>query len=222
MEHSGPVRPGRGAGRSGPAGRSPRGTENYNRDADAFRHAAELVAFIREYNESGRHPDPDGFAIGVAGFPEGHPSTPNRLREMDFLKAKVDAGADYICTQLFFDNHSFLDYRERCLLAGIKVPILAGIMPVTSLSGMNRMAELSGGTCFPARLLKALKRAGSNPDAVQEVGIQYASSQCAELLDSGVAGIHFYTLNQSRATRQIYRNLGLKDSLQLLEHGEDK
>lgn len=106
---------------------------------------------------------------------------------MDFLKAKVDAGADYICTQLFFDNHSFLDYRERCLLAGIKVPILAGIMPVTSLSGMNRMAELSGGTCFPARLLKALKRAGSNPDAVQEVGIQYASSQCAELLDSGVA-----------------------------------
>ena len=131
---------------------------------------------------------------------------------MDFLKAKVDAGADYICTQLFFDNHSFLDYRERCLLAGIKVPILAGIMPVTSLSGMNRMAELSGGTCFPARLLKALK----------EVGIQYASSQCAELLDSDVDGIHFYTLNQSRATREIYRNLGLKDSLQLLEHGEDK
>lgn len=84
----------------------------------------------------------------MAGFPEGHPATPNRLREMDFLKAKVDAGADYICTQLFFDNHSFLDYRERCLLAGIKVPILAGIMPVTSLSGMNRMAELSGGTCF--------------------------------------------------------------------------
>lgn len=79
-----------------------------------------------------------------------------------------------------------------------KVPILAGIMPVTSLSGMNRMAELSGGTCFPARLLKALKRAGSNPDAIQEVGIQYASSQCAELLDSDVDGIHFYTLNQSR------------------------
>ena len=203
-------------------GDPPRGAKDYNRDADVFRHAADLVTFIREYNESGRHPDPDGFAIGVAGFPEGHPATPNRLREMDFLKAKVDAGADYICTQLFFDNHSFLDYRERCLLAGIKVPILAGIMPVTSLSGMNRMAELSGGTCFPARLLKALKRAGSNPDAIQEVGIQYASSQCAELLDSDVDGIHFYTLNQSRATREIYRNLGLKDSLQLLEHGEDK
>ena len=183
-------------------GDPPRGAKDYNRDADVFRHAADLVTFIREYNESGRHPDPDGFAIGVAGFPEGHPATPNRLREMDFLKAKVDAGADYICTQLFFDNHSFLDYRERCLLAGIKVPILAGIMP--------------------DRLVKALKRAGSNPDAIQEVGIQYASSQCAELLDSDVDGIHFYTLNQSRATREIYRNLGLKDSLQLLEHGEDK
>lgn len=203
-------------------GDPPRGVVNYNHEADAFRHAAELVAFIREYNESGRHPEPDGFVIGVAGFPEGHPATPNRLREMDYLKAKVDAGADYICTQLFFDNHAFLDYRDRCLLAGIKVPILAGIMPVTTLSGMNRMAELSGGTCFPARLLKALKRAGSNPVAIQEVGIQYASSQCAELLDSGVDGIHFYTLNQSRATREIYKNLGLKDSLQLLEHGEDK
>ncbi|MFR4223952.1 MAG: methylenetetrahydrofolate reductase [Akkermansia sp.] len=94
-------------------------------------------------------------------------------------------------------------------------------MPVTSLSGMNRMAELSGGTCFPARLLKALKRAGSNPTLFRGRH-QYASSQCAELLDSDVDGIHFYTLNQSRATRQIYRNLGLKDSLQLLEHGEDK
>lgn len=143
-------------------GDPPRGVEHYDRSADAFRYAADLVACIREYNESGRHPDPDDFAIGVAGFPEGHPSTPNRLREMDFLKAKVDAGADYICTQLFFDNHCFLDYRERCLLAGIKVPVLAGIMPVTSLSGMNRMAELSGGTCFPARLLKALKRAGAS------------------------------------------------------------
>lgn len=203
-------------------GDPPRGMESYDHASDAFRHAANLVSFIREYNESGQHPDREGFAIGVAGFPEGHPATPNRLREMDFLKAKVDAGADYICTQLFFDNHSFLDYRERCLLAGIKVPILAGIMPVTSLSGMNRMAELSGGTCFPARLLKALKRAGTNPEAIQEVGIQYASSQCAELLDAGVDGIHFYTLNQSRATREIYRNLGLKDSLQLLEHGEDK
>ncbi|MFR4223951.1 MAG: methylenetetrahydrofolate reductase [Akkermansia sp.] len=93
-------------GRSCTSGRSSPGSEGLQPRCGCFRHAADLVTFIREYNESGRHPDPDGFAIGVAGFPEGHPATPNRLREMDFLKAKVDAGADYICTQLF-DNHSF-------------------------------------------------------------------------------------------------------------------
>ena len=200
-------------------GDPPRGETRYDRSSDAFQHASELVSFIREYNESGMHPDKRGFAVGVAGFPEGHPEMPNRLLEMDFLKAKIDAGADYICTQLFFDNHAFFDYRERCALAGIKVPIIAGIMPITSLSGMKRMAELSGGTCFPARLLKALNRAGGDPDAIREVGIQYASSQCAELLDNGVDGIHFYTLNQSGATRRIYRNLGLKDSRQLQKEG---
>ncbi len=196
-------------------GDPPRNNPDYDRSQDAFKHAAELVSFIREFNESGRHPDPRGFAIGVAGFPEGHPEMPNRLLEMDYLKAKVDAGADYICTQLFFDNHAFFDYRDRCRLAGIDIPILAGIMPITSLAGMKRMAELSGGTCFPARLLKAIKRAGDDVHAMREVGIQYASSQCAELLDQNVDGIHFYTLNQSGATRKIYSNLGLKDSRQL-------
>lgn len=196
-------------------GDPPRDAQAYDRAGDAFQHAAELVRFIREFNESGKHPLPGGFRIGVAGFPEGHPSTPNRLLEMDYLKAKVDEGADYICTQLFFDNHAFSDFRERCLLSGIDIPILAGIMPVVSLSGMKRMADLSGGTCFPSRLLKALNRAGNNADSVREVGIQYASTQCAELLDDDVDGIHFYTLNQSSATRQIYRNLGLRDSRQL-------
>jgi len=171
-----------------------------------FAHAADLVHAIREYRG---HTDSRGFGIGVAGFPEGHPATPNRLQEMDHLKAKVDAGADYICTQLFFDNRDFYDFRERCELAGIKVPILAGIMPITSLSGMRRMAQLAGGTRFPARLLKALRRAGDSADAVQRIGIHYASEQCSDLLHHQVAGIHFYTLNQSSATREIYRNLAL-------------
>ena len=199
-------------------GDPPKGSESADRSGDSFQHASELVRFIRKFNESGKHPLPGGFSIGVAGFPEGHPSTPNRLEEMDYLKAKVDEGADYICTQLFFDNHAFSDFRERCLLRGINIPILAGIMPVVSLSGMKRMADLSGGTCFPARLLKALNRAGDHAEAVREVGIQYASTQCAELLDNNVDGIHFYTLNQSSATRQIYRNLGLRDSRQLSRH----
>ena len=174
-----------------------------------FRHACDLVAFIRRFNESGAHPDPRGFGIGVAGFPEGHPATPNRLLELDHMKAKIDAGADYICTQLFFDNHDFFDYRDRCRLRGIEVPILAGIMPVTSLSSMGRMAELAAGARFPAKLLRALDRAKGDPAAVEKVGIHYAAQQCAELLDQGVDGIHFYTLNKSKATREIYSSLGL-------------
>lgn len=184
----------------------------YERAKDAFQHAADLVAFIQKFNASGVHPDKRGFGIGVAGFPEGHPSTPNRLLEMDYLKAKVDAGADYICTQLFFDNHDFLDFRARCRLAGIKVPIIAGIMPITTASGMRRMAELSGGSRFPAKLLRAIARCGSDEEAVQRVGVHYATEQCLDLLDHGVEGVHFYTLNKSRATREIYAALGLRDS----------
>lgn len=134
------------------------------------------------------------------------------MLEMDYLKAKVDAGADYICTQLFFDNHDFLDFRDRCRLAGINVPIIAGIMPITSASGMKRMAELAGGSRYPAKLLRAVARCNGDEEAVQRVGIHYATEQCQDLLDHGVDGIHFYTLNKSKATREIYAALGLRDS----------
>jgi len=190
-------------------GDPPRDQPNYDWSQGDFRHASDLVSFIKKFNESGSHPDPRGFGIGVAGFPEGHPATPNRVAELDHLKAKVDAGADYICTQLFFDNHDFFDFRDRCELAGIPVPILAGIMPVTSLQGMKRMAELAEGARYPARLVRALARANSNPQAVEKIGIHYAAEQCAGLLDGGVAGIHFYTLNKSHATREIFNTLGL-------------
>lgn len=190
-------------------GDPPKGENHYDWSKGEFRRAADLVRFIREFNESGRHPSPRGFGIGVAGFPEGHPDTPNRLLELDHLKAKIDEGADYICTQLFFDNHDFLDFRERCDLLGIRVPIIAGIMPVTTTSGMKRMAELAAGARYPAKLLKALDRAKGDADAIERVGIHYAAQQCSELLDSGVDGIHFYTLNKSRVTREIYASLGL-------------
>jgi len=190
-------------------GDPPRGSADYDWAAGDFKHAADLVAFIREFNESGLHPDPRGFGIGVAGFPEGHPDTPNRMSELDHLKAKIDQGADYICTQLFFDNHDFFDFRERCRLTGIDIPIIAGIMPVTSLQGMRRMAELAAGARYPAKLLRTLERAGDNPEGVTRAGIHYAAQQCSGLLDGGVDGIHFYTLNKSHATREIYRSLGL-------------
>lgn len=178
--------------------------------ASDFAHAADLVKFIRKFNDTGAHPDRRGFGIGVAGFPEGHPATPNRLLEMDYLKAKVDAGADYIATQLFFDNHDFYDFRERCELAGIRVPIIAGIMPVTSMAGLKRMAELSGGSRFPAKLLRALQRCQGDAEMVAHVGVHYASEQCLDLLENGVRGIHFYTLNRSDATRRIFASLGLR------------
>lgn len=190
-------------------GDPPRDLENYVKADDAFQQAADLVRYIRNFKG---HPDARGFGIGVAGFPEGHPATPNRLKEMDYLKAKVDEGADYIVTQLFFSNDDFHDYRDRCSLAGINIPIIAGIMPVTSTKGMARMADLAAGARYPAKLLRSLMRAGDDADAVEKVGIHYATQQCVDLLENDVAGIHFYTLNQSHATREIYANLGLKTS----------
>jgi methylenetetrahydrofolate reductase (NADPH) len=180
--------------------------------AGDFAHAADLVAFIRRFSEKHGH----DFGIGVAGFPEGHPATPNRMLEMDRLKAKIDAGADYICTQLFFDNHDFFDFRDRCELAGIHSPILAGIMPLTSLASMSRMADLAGGSRSPAKLQRALARGNGDELAIRRIGIHYATAQCSNLLDNGVKGIHFYTLNQSSATVEIFRQLGLRSSSALL------
>ena len=185
----------------------------YDASRDAFRHAADLVRFIRKWEE--RQHLPERLTLGVAGFPEGHPDSRNRLREMDFLKAKVDEGADYICTQLFFDNRAFFDFRDRCRLMDINVPIIAGIMPVTSISSMNRMADLSAGTNFPARLLKAMLRAGGDKNSIERIGINYASHQCSELLDDEVDGIHFYTLNRSKATLEINHNLGFNNYFDL-------
>jgi methylenetetrahydrofolate reductase (NADPH) len=133
---------------------------------------------------------------------------------MDYLKAKIDAGADYICTQLFFENRDFYDFRERCEHAGVTVPILAGIMPISSKAGMVRMAELALGARFPARLQRAVDRCADD-DAVAKVGLHWATEQCRDLLDNQVRGIHFYTLNKSDTTRRIYENLGVKDSTAL-------
>ncbi|MGD9791829.1 MAG: methylenetetrahydrofolate reductase [NAD(P)H] [Phycisphaerales bacterium] len=178
----------------------------------SFHYASDLVRFIKKFADKGIHPDSRGFGIAVAGFPEGHPETPNRLVEIDRLKAKVDEGADAIITQLFFDNRDFYDFRARCEMAGIKVPIVAGIMPITSTAGMKRMAELALGARYPASLLRALNRAAGDEDGVRRVGIHWATEQSRDLLDHDVAGIHFYTLNRSTATREIYATLGVKDS----------
>ena len=184
-----------------PAGAAPLGEED-------FPHAIDLVKRIVRFNESGDHPDTRGFGIGVAGFPEGHSDTPNQLVHMEHLKAKVDAGANWITTQLFTDNSHFLDWRDRCDLIGIDVPVIAGLMPITSLATMRRMSDLAGGTTFPARLQRRLAQFQDDPASVEQAGIQWAVEQCNDLLDQGVAGIHFYTLNKSDATRRIFEALG--------------
>jgi methylenetetrahydrofolate reductase (NADPH) len=165
-----------------------------------FPHAGDLVEYIRR-----GYPH---FSIGVAGFPEGHPAMPNRLREIELMKEKVDAGADYIVTQLFFDNRDYFDYVARLRLAGIEVPVVPGIMPVTTANGMNRMAELAAGARFPAPLLRSIGRA-RNDDGVARVGSHWATAQIVELLNADVPGIHLYTLNNSRSTIDICRSLGL-------------
>ncbi|AAM72597.1 MAG TPA: methylenetetrahydrofolate reductase [NAD(P)H] [Chlorobaculum sp.] len=163
-----------------------------------FPHAIDLVKFIKEnFPEMG---------IGVAGFPEGHPETPNRMKELEFLKEKVDAGADYIVTQLFFDNHDYFDYVERCELAGITVPIIPGIMPIMSKKGMIRMCELALGSRIPSKLLRKVLEAADDKE-VAEIGVEWATNQVQELLDHKVKGVHFYTLNLSEATLKIFRNL---------------
>lgn len=203
-------------------GDTPRSKPDHDRAYDAFRYANDLVRFVRAFNARAgglNIKDPRGFGIGVAGFPEGHPGTPNRLTELDHLKAKVDAGASFIITQLFFDNRDFYDFRDRCRLAGVTVPIIAGVMPITSAGGMRRMADLAAGARFPAPLLRSIQRAGDDPAAVRRVGVHWATEQCRDLLDHQVDGIHFYTLNRSTATREIYANLGVKDSISLAASG---
>ncbi len=177
-------------------GDPPLGEDTFRTPPDGFNYACELVDFIR-----GSFP---AMHIGVAGYPEGHHETPNRLKEIEYLRRKVDAGADYICTQLFFDNHEFYDFCERCEHAGINVPIIAGIMPVTSRTGLYRMADLAAGSRIPARLLREVEQASSQSE-VEKIGVDWATAQTADLLANGVDGIHFFTLNKYRATEKICR-----------------
>ena len=184
-------------------GDPPAGEKNFIPVENGFCYAYELVNYIKKHFPH--------MGVGIAGYPEGHPETPNRLMEIDYLKLKVDQGADYICTQMFFDNRDFYDFKERCELTGIKIPIIAGIMPITSQKNMNRMAELAQGCRFPSKLIRAIARADDDEHAAK-VGIHWATEQVLDLIDNGVRGVHFYTLNKSNATLKIYDSLGVSSS----------
>lgn len=165
-----------------------------------FEYASELVRFIREM---------DAFSIGVAGFPEGHPACAGG-RHMDWqhLKAKIDQGADFVITQLFFRNSDYFDCREYLHRLGVTVPIVPGILPILSTAQIKRFTKLCGAE-LPTRLVKELERRGDDGEAVTKFGIEYATEQCQELLRDGAPGLHFYTLNKTRSATAVLTNLGL-------------
>ena len=181
-------------------GDPPQGSDTFSPPPGGFRYAAELVSFIKEL-----YPQ---WCIGVAGYPEGHPESPSLEEDLLHLKEKVDAGADFVVTQLFFDNSFFFDFLERCKALGIKVPIIPGILPITSLKQVLRFTSLCGAS-IPEKLLSSLEEAESKEGAqgVRRVGIEYAIGQCQELVDKGVELIHFYTLNRSPATVEILEKI---------------
>ncbi len=179
-------------------GDKPTGITSIEDAVKDFPYAIDLVRFIKN-----NYP---AIGVGVAGFPEGHPETPNRMKEIEYLKEKVDAGADYIVTQLFFDNRDYFDFVERCQIAGITVPVIPGIMPISTKKGMIRMSELALGARIPAPLLKKVL-ASENDTDVASIGIEWATKQVQELIDHHLKGVHFYTLNMADATLRIFKNL---------------
>ncbi len=180
-------------------GDPPGGSGAWTKTEGGFEFASEMVAYTKRRHD---------FFVAVAGFPEGHPQCLNRTRDLEHLKAKVDAGADAVITQLFFDNADFLRFRDECRRIGIKVPILAGIMPIQRLDQIKRFVMMCGAK-IPHPLLTVLEKLESDPIAVEKAGVDYATRQCQDLLFHGVDGLHFYTLNKSTATVQIFKNLTL-------------
>lgn len=178
-------------------GDPPRGEDAFVPAPDGFRYGSELVRFARK----------EGFDFCIAGgaYPEGHLECESKSADLLHLKEKVEAGLDFAITQLFFDNGLYFDFVTRARAIGIDVPIVPGLMPIRDTAQIQRIAYMCGAT-IPARLARRLERADT-PEAAEEVGVAWATDQAIELLERGAPGIHFYTLNQSTATRRIFENL---------------
>jgi methylenetetrahydrofolate reductase (NADPH) len=171
---------------------------------DGFQNAKELVNTILR-GQSGWF---DTFSIAVAGFPEVHPRAESREADLRYLKSKVDAGADVIITQLFFDNDDYYRYVEDCRALGIEVPIVPGLLPIRSAAQCRRFTRLCGSK-IPPRLEELLTKVEDDDEAAIEMGIEYCTEQCQGLLEFGVPGFHFYSLNKARSVSAIYENLNL-------------
>jgi methylenetetrahydrofolate reductase (NADPH) len=181
------------------SGDPPQGVTDWKPHPDGFRHSIELVREALAYG---------CFSIAVAGFPEVHPRSKSREEDLRYLKEKVDAGADVIITQLFFDNDHFFRFADDLRRLGVKVPIVPGMLPILSTAQVRRFTALCGAK-IPAHLEERLARVDGDDEAAVELGIEYATGQCRALLDAGVPGIHFYSLNKARSVQAIFNNLGL-------------
>lgn len=159
-----------------------------------YRYASELTEDIKRFG---------GFSVGGACYPECHPDSESEKADIDNLKRKVDAGADFLVTQMFFDNNAFYDFRDRCAKKGISVPITAGLMPLTNAGQVERMCVLSGGASMPSGFTKILSKYIDNPVALRQAGIAYVINQIMELAAEDVDGIHIYTMNNPDTARKI-------------------
>jgi len=178
-------------------GDPPQGQSTFVATEGGFANADELVKYVRQRHD---------FCVGVAGYPEGHPQCINKTRDLEYLKRKVDNGGCFVITQLFFDNADFYRFRDRARAMGINVPIIAGIMPIGNVAQIKRFISMCGAK-IPHRLLLKLEAVENDPEAVYRTGVEYATMQCHDLLFNDVEGLHFYTLNKSKATVDICRRL---------------
>ncbi|HAO30298.1 MAG TPA: methylenetetrahydrofolate reductase [NAD(P)H] [Treponema sp.] len=161
-----------------------------------LRHASDLIPLLKEA----------GFCVGAACYPEGHPESDDRLQDLENMKYKVDAGVDFLTTQMFFDNNMLYSYLYRLQSAGIHVPVFAGIMPVTNASQVSRMIKLSS-AYVPAKLLAICDRFEKQPEAMYQAGIAYVTDQIIDLISNGIKGIHIYTMNKPKVARDILNNI---------------
>ena len=180
-------------------GDPPRGEQAFTVTEGGFSHASELVSHLKANYE---------FGIAAACYPEGHAEAVSLERDLEFAKLKVDNGADFLITQLFFDNDDYFAFADRAAAAGIDVPVLPGVLPVLSAPQIRRFTALCGSK-IPADLDAELDRLGEDDDTVRELGIEYAARQVEELWDAGVPGVHFYVLNRSYSVSKILDRLGL-------------
>jgi methylenetetrahydrofolate reductase (NADPH) len=179
-------------------GDPPKGSASFVKAENGFGYASELVKFIRDNQYS--------FCLGVAGYPEGHQECGNIDKDIENLKKKVDAGADFIITQLFFDNRFYFDFLDKVKAVGINIPVLPGIMPIVNVNQVKKFTKMCGAS-IPESLISKLEKVQDQPESVQAIGIEHATQQCEELIQAGSPGIHFYTLNRSNSTLQILENL---------------